>query len=155
MKELQTLKFYWLKYEVSAIKQFIKNSPGIDEFVFTYYFPESYDQEKPLQLAAYTHMVNPSHPDGVYSTHYDILAIDHPHNEEIGGPVLLSNNVISLTQMLAIIESPEKPDYLVFIPGEDQNKHVYYTIKGYKHTSADDIAGDTPPDQTNPSPPAK
>jgi len=160
MKE-QMLEFYWLKYEVSAIQELIQNSDGIDSFVFSYYFPKSHHESKPLQLVAYTHMVNTAHPKGVYSKHYDILSVYNQNTEEISGPAILNNHVISLEQMEALINSPEKPDYLVFIPNMNHSKHMYYTIKGYKDyadvdTSAQKLAmfAARPAEQTNPSPPA-
>lgn len=156
----QTLEFYWLKYEVSAIKELIQNSEGIDRFVFSYYFPKSYDESKPLQLVAYAHMVNKAHPKGIYSKHYDVLSVYNLNTEEIGGPVILSNNIMPLEQMEGLINSPEKPDYLVFVPDINHNHSVYYTVKGYKYDQdADAFAQkpatlDSPPQETNPSPPA-
>ncbi|MBB5638193.1 hypothetical protein HDE68_004119 [Pedobacter cryoconitis] len=86
MEESQTLRFYWLKYEVSAIQELIQNSNGIDSFVFSYYFPKSPKESKPLQLVAYAHMLNPAHPDGVYSKHYDILSVYNNPNETNPSP---------------------------------------------------------------------
>jgi hypothetical protein len=160
MKE-QTLEFYWLKYEAGAIRELIQNSDGIDSFVFSYYFPESYAESRPLQLVAYAHMVNQTYPEGVYSTYYDVLSVYHSNPEEISGPAILSNNMLSLEQMETLINSPEKPDYLVFTPHINQCKHIYYTIKGYKDSEDGDSFehhkashDDPPPVQTNPSPPA-
>ncbi|KIO77033.1 hypothetical protein TH53_11745 [Pedobacter lusitanus] len=161
MEELQTLEFYWLKYEVSAIEELIQNSDGIDSFVFSYYFPKSANSVKLLQLVAYAHMVNKAHPKGVFSKTYDILSVYENQAETISGPVILSNNILSLQQMEALINKPEKPDYLIFIPHLDKDKHIYYRIRGY-HTPAElefaaqrmAVFADPPPEQTNPSPPA-
>ncbi|MBB6271136.1 hypothetical protein HDF26_001563 [Pedobacter cryoconitis] len=110
MEECQTLRFYWLKYEVSAIQELIQNSNGIDSFVFSYYFPKSPKESKPLQLVAYAHMMNSAHPDGVYSKHYDILSVYNDQTQEISGPIILSNNVMSLQQMEALINNPDEPN---------------------------------------------
>lgn len=157
----KTLEFYWLKYEVSAIQQLIQNSDGIDSFVFSYYFPESYDESTPFQLVAYAHMVNQTHPDGVYSTNYDVLTIYNNSPEAISGPAILSNNIISIEQMEILINDPENPDYLVFTPHIHVNQHVYYTIKAYKDSGKANASAynktlfDGPPqEETNPSPPA-
>lgn len=160
MKDLQTLRFYWLRYEVSAIEELIDSSDGIDNFVFSYYYPATDHAGKPLQLVAYAHIVNAAHPDGIYSTYYDTLS-DYEHKtQEICGPVILSNNVLSLTQMLELIDNPEKPDYLVLIPNVNSDRHVYYSVEAhYNDASAIGTAQKSalfgpPPKDTNPSPPA-
>lgn len=161
MKDLQTLRFYWLRYEVSAIEELIDSSGGIDNFVFSYYYPAADQAGKPLQLVAYAHMVNAAHPDGTYSTYYDTLSVYNDKTEDICGPVILSNNMLSLAQMLELIDGTDKPDYLVFIPNVNSDRHVYYSVEA--HYSEASAAGNAaqqsalsgpPPKDTNPSPPA-
>ncbi|AMP98431.1 hypothetical protein AY601_1514 [Pedobacter cryoconitis] len=161
MKDLQTLKFYCLRYEVSAIEELIDSSDGIDNFVFSYYYPAADQAGKPLQLVAYAHMVNSAYPDGIYSTYYDTLSIDDNKIEEICGPVILSNNILSLAQMLELIDYPEKPDYLILVPNVNSDRHIYYSVEAHYNNAS--VAGNTaqktalfgpPPKNTNPSPPA-
>lgn len=160
MKDLQTLKFYWLRYEVSAIEELIDSSDGIDNFVFSYYYPATDQAGEPLQLVAYAHMVNAAYPEGTYSTYYDTLSIYENNTEEISGPVILSNNILSLAQMLELIDIPEKPDYLVLVPNLSSDRHVYYSVEA-QYNDASTIGNaqkpalsGPPPKDTNPSPPA-
>lgn len=161
MKDLQTLRFYWLRYDVSTIQELIDSSDGIDNFVFSYYFPATDHGSKPMQLVAYAHMINAAHPDGVYSTYYDTLSIYNNKSEEICGPVILSNNMLSLAEMLELIDNPEKPDYLLLIPNINSDKHVYYSVEAHYNDASNTISTaqksamfGPPPKDTNPSPPA-
>ena len=161
MKDLQTLRFYWLRYEVSTIEELIDSSDGIDNFVFSYYYPAADQAGKPLQLVAYAHMVNAAYPDGTYSTYDDTLSVYDNKTEDICGPVILSNNVLSLAQMLELIDNPDKPDYLVLVPNVNSDRHVYYSVEAHYNDAS--VTGNTaqkpalsgpPPKDTNPSPPA-
>lgn len=158
MDEIQTLKFFWLKYEISAIRNMINNSPGIDSFVFSYFFASTTDDSKPLQLIAYGHMS----PANQYSSYYDTLEDYNNNALELSGPLIMSNNVISLADMLLLIDTldpdGDKPDYLVFIPDVNDTRHVYYDVDRYKRAGSGDVVlpGNpiTDPINTNPSPPA-
>lgn len=161
MKDLQTLKFYWLRYEVSAIEELIDNSDGIDNFVFSYCYPATDHGSKPLQLVAYSHMINAEFPDGIYSTYYDTLSAYNHQTEEFSGPVILSNNMLSLAQMLELIDNPDKPDYLVLVPNVNSDRHVYYSVEAHyndasatRSTAQKSALFGPPPKDTNPSPPA-
>jgi hypothetical protein len=158
MEETQTLKFYWLKYEISAIQTLINNSPGIDCFVFSYFFANTDDQNTPLQLISYAHIS----PANQYSSYYDTLDIYDQSALDLAGPLIMSNNVISLADMELLINTPDpvgdKPDYLVFKPDTNDSRHVYYDVDRYKRASEGDIKlpGSVilDPINTNPSPPA-
>jgi hypothetical protein len=157
MKDMQTLKFYWLKYEISAIQTLINNSPGIDNFVFSYYLPDTTNISKPIQLVAYAYMS----PANQYSSNYDILSAYNNNALELSGPLIMSNNIISLADMLLLINPPgpagDNPDYLVFIPNISDGNHIYYDIKRYKRIDIGDIelvSENVVPTNTNPSPPA-
>ncbi|WP_419701716.1 hypothetical protein [Mucilaginibacter sp. NFX135] len=156
MEDIQTLKFYWLKYEISAIQTLINNSPGIDCFVFSYFFANTTDESTPLQLISYAHIS----PANQYSSYYDTLAIYDYSALDLAGPLIMSNNVISLADMLLLINTPDpdgdKPDYLVFKPDTNDSRHVYYNVDRYKRTGTGDVHQPDPtaPINTNPSPPA-
>lgn len=156
MEEIQTLKFFWLKYEISAIQALINNSPGIDSFVFSYFFAATDDDSKPLQLISYAHMS----PANQYSSYYDTLEDYNNNALELSGPLIMSNNIISLADMLLLINTPDpngdKPDYLVFIPDVNDTRHIYYDVQRYKRSGTGDIhqPGASTPINTNPSPPA-
>ncbi|HEY0174936.1 MAG TPA: hypothetical protein VGC08_01075 [Pedobacter sp.] len=160
MKDTQTLKFYWLKYEVSAIQDMINNNPGIDNFVFCYYFPETENPGKQLQLIAYGHMDAEDPVKASYSKYYDTLEVYKNHALEVGGPLIMSNNIISVADMEALInttgEHNDKPEYLVFKPGIQDSGYIYYDIIPYsRHTGKDSELPTGPvPVNTNPSPPA-
>lgn len=157
MKDIQTLKFYWLKYDISAIQTLINNSPGIDSFAFTYYLPETNDESKPIQLVSYAYMV----PQNEYSARFDILTSYKNNAVELSGPLIMSNNIISIADMLLLINTPDtvgdKPDYLIFTPNISEGKHIYYDVKRYKRIDTGDVEMEqlnTEPIITNPSPPA-
>jgi hypothetical protein len=157
MKDIQTLKFYWLKYEISAIQTLINNSPGIDSFVFSYYFPETTNEGKAMQLVAYAYMV----PANQYSSNFDILSAYKSNALELSGPFIMSNNIISVADMLLLINTPDaagdKPDYLIFIPNISDGNHIYYDVKRYKRADIGDVelkSQSADPINTNPSPPA-
>lgn len=157
MNETQTQKFYWLKYEISAIQTMITNSPGLDRFVFCYFFPNTTNEDRPLQLVAYGFMG----PTNQYSSYFNIL---EPYNNsavDLSGPIVMSNNIISLADILLLINTPDpvgdRPDYLVLIPNVNAG-HVYYDIKRFKRADVGDVElpGNviTDPINTDPSPPA-
>jgi hypothetical protein len=156
-KEKQTQKFYWLKYEISAIQSLILNSPGLDHFVFCYFFPETDQPTKPLQLIAYGYLG----ASNQYSNYFDKLEIYNNSALDLSGPIILSNNIISLADILLLINNPDvngdKPDYLVFIPNVNRG-HVFYDVKRFKRTDTGDVElvldDDQDPIVTNPSPPA-
>jgi hypothetical protein len=156
-KEKQTQKFYWLKYEISAIQSLILNSQGLDHFVFCYFFPETDQPTKPLQLIAYGYLG----PSNQYSNYFDKLEIYNNSALDLSGPIILSNNIISLADILLLINNPDingdKPDYLVFIPNVNRG-HVFYDVKRFKRTDTGDVElvldDDQDPVVTNPSPPA-
>ncbi|MBB6108999.1 hypothetical protein SAMN05421821_103236 [Mucilaginibacter lappiensis] len=156
MEEIQTLKFFWLKYEISAIQALINNSPGIDSFVFSYFFAATDDDSKPLQLISYAHMSPPNQ----YSSYYDTLEDYNNNALELSGPLIMSNNIISLADMLLLINTADpdgdKPDYLVFIPNVNDTRHIYYDVNRYKRSGTGDVHQPDPsaPINTNPSPPA-
>jgi hypothetical protein len=156
MNETQTQKFYWLKYEISAIQTMITNSPGLDRFVFCYFFPRTTNQDKPLQLVAYGYMA----PTTQYSSYFDILDIYNNSALDLSGPIVMSNNIISLADILLLINTPDpagdKPDYLVFVPNINEG-HVYYDIRRFKRAEGGDIElprDISNPIATDPSPPA-
>ncbi|MEN0052084.1 MAG: hypothetical protein AAGC65_00375 [Mucilaginibacter sp.] len=157
MKDIQTLKFYWLKYEISAIQALIYNSPGIDNFVFSFYLSNTTDENKGMQLVSYAFMT----PANQYSTNYDILTPYKNNALELSGPFIMSNNIISAADMLLLINTPDavgdKPDYLTFIPNISDGQHIYYDIKRYKRIDVGDVeikSQGASPVNTNPSPPA-
>jgi len=157
MNNIQTLKFYWLKYEITAIQALINNSPGIDNFVFSFYLPNTTDEAKAIQLVSYAYMV----PANQYSTKYDILSAYKSNALELSGPFIMSNNIISVADMLLLINTPDtigdKPDYLIFTPNISDEMHVYYDVKRYKRIDTGDVemgVASTEPINTNPSPPA-
>ncbi|SEB15062.1 hypothetical protein [Pedobacter hartonius] len=161
MKDIQTLKFYWLKYEVSDIREMINNSPGIDNFVFTYYFPNTADEDKPIQLIAYAHMDSKDPVEARYSDYYDTLEVYNSNALEAGGPLMMSNNILSLNSMQALINSMgpngDKPEFLVFVPNVNNSGHVYYDIVAYTRRGGEEspLPGNgSIIDTTNPSPPA-
>ncbi|WP_183559328.1 hypothetical protein [Mucilaginibacter sp. SP1R1] len=160
MKTIQTLKFYWLRYDVSVIEEMIANSPSIDNFVFSYYFPTTTDTDTPLQLIANAHM---SEPVAHYGSDYDILSVYKNNALELSGPVILSNNIIALADIQFLINTPDnnnlKPDYLVFVPDVTDTYHVYYNIQRYRKQDDGDVIVSLPNNgggdyNTNPSPPA-
>jgi hypothetical protein len=156
MKNL-SFKFYYSQYLVSDIEKMIASSPGIQNFVFSFYSEEPTGY---LQLIAYGQMKE----DGgksEYSTFTDTLKPFRNQALEINGPVIISNNYISMKSMQLLIGSDapddsQKPDYLVFIPGLDSTNHVYYTVTAHQtHPDGDKEDGtEVPPVVTNPSPPA-
>lgn len=156
-KEKQTQKFYWLKYEISAIQSLIQNSPGVDQFVFCYYFPETDQPSKPLQLIAYAYMA----ASNQYSSYFDKLEVYNNSALDLSGSIVMSNNIISLTDILLLINTPDvngdKPDYLVFVPNVNRG-HVFYDVKRFKRIDTGDVElifdNNTDPIFTNPSPPA-
>ena len=157
MKDIQTLKFYWLKYEISAIQALINNSPGIDNFVFSFYLANTTDENKGMQLVSYAFMT----PANQYSSNYDILTPYKNNALELSGPFIMSNNIISVADMLLLINTPDtvgdKPDYLTFIPNISDGQHIYYDVKRYKRIDVGDVeigSQATLPVNTNPSPPA-
>lgn len=157
MKDIQTLKFYWLKYEISAIQALINNSPGIDNFVFSFYLANTTDENKGMQLVSYAFMT----PVNQYSSNYDILTPYKSNALELSGPFIMSNNIISVADMLLLINTPDtvgdKPDYLTFIPNISDGQHIYYDVKRYKRIDVGDVeigSQATLPVNTNPSPPA-
>lgn len=156
-KEKQTQKFYWLKYETSAIQTMIQHSPGIDQFVFCYLFPETDLADKPLKLIAYGYMASSNQ----YSSYFDHLEVYNNNALSLSGPIMMSNNIISLTNILSLINTPDengdKPDYLVFIPNVNRG-NVFYSIKSFKRVDIGDVELfreiNANPIFTNPSPPA-
>lgn len=160
MKDTQTLKFYWLKYEISDIEELINNSPGIDNFVFSYYFPHTANEGKPIQLISYAHMYSEDPNEAHYSAYYDKLEVFNNNALEAGGPLILSNNIISLAAMQALINnrSPQgdRPEFLVFVPNVNTSGHIYYDIVSYtRHGGVEaQLPGDPVDTITNPSPPA-
>lgn len=149
--EKHSLKFYQLSYQVSDILHMIGHYSGIDNFVFSYY---SAEPGLPLQLAAY---VRTCVGDVLsYSKDFDVLAAQGYSILEVTGPVILSNNFITIEVMNGLINSLDNPDgegYLVFTPALNDKQHVYYDVVAYNTT--DDIelqTGGT--STTNPSPPA-
>jgi hypothetical protein len=157
MNNIQTLKFSWLKYEISAIQALINNSPGINNFVFSFYLPNTTTEDKAMQLVAYAFMV----PANEYSSKYDILSPYKNNASELSGPFIMSNNIISVADMLLLINTPDpigdKPDYLIFIPNISDSQHIYYDVKRYKRIDTGDVeigSQATNPTNTNPSPPA-
>lgn len=156
LTEKQTQKFYWLKYEISSIQALILNSPGIDRFTFCYFFPETDQPAKPLKLIAYGYMA----PSNQYSSYFDRLEIYNNSALDLSGPIILSNNIISLADILLLINNPDangdKPDYLVFVPDVNRG-HVFYNVKRFKRIDTGDVEliyDDETPIVTNPSPPA-
>lgn len=156
MTEIQTQKFYWLKYEVSAIQALINNFPDIDRFVFCYFFPNSTSHGKPLQLIAYGYTPPPAN---AYTPYFDTLDVYDYSALELSGPIIMSNNIISKADILLLINTPDTttgdtPDYLLFIPNVTGG-HVYYDIKRFKRTPTGDVRlGDIGGINTDPSPPA-
>ncbi|MFW0715961.1 hypothetical protein [Pedobacter sp. N23S346] len=139
-----------MKYEVSAIQSMILNAPGIDRFVFCYFFPKTTQPAKPLQLIAYGYMA----PANQYSSYYDILQNYNNSALELSGPIILSNNIISLANILSLIgENEDQADYLVFVPNVNSG-HVFYDIKRFKRIDTGDIELLPVEIVTNPSPPA-
>ncbi|QIL38613.1 hypothetical protein G7074_04550 [Pedobacter sp. HDW13] len=156
-KEKQTQKFYWLKYEISAIQSLILNSPGIDQFVFCYFFPDTHKKDKPLQLIAYGYMADTNQ----YSSYFDKLEVYNNSALDLSGPIIMSNNIISLANIQLLINTADangdKPDYLVFIPNVAQG-HVFYNVKRFRRIDTGDVEllynNGLDPIETNPSPPA-
>ena len=159
MEETQTLKFYWLKYEIIAIQALIDSTPDLDCFVFSYFFANTTNQSTPLQLIAYGHSAPPANQ---YSSYYDTLGVFDYSALDLAGPLIMSNNVISRAAMELLINTPDpvgdKPDYLVFKPDTNDGRHVYYNVDRYKRAGTGDIKlpgnAITDPINTNPSPPA-
>jgi hypothetical protein len=156
MKNL-SLKFYYSQYLVLDIEKMIAALPGIQNFVFSFYSEEPTGY---LQLVAYGQETD----DGgttKYSTFTETLKPFRNQALEVTGPVIMSNNYISLKNMQVLIGSgapddSQKPDFLVFTPGLDSSNHVYYTVTAYQTNPDEDKEESTevPPVVTNPSPPA-
>ena len=55
---------------------------------------------------------------------------------------MMSNNIISLTNILSLINTPDvngdKPDYLVFIPNVNRG-NVFYSNKSFKRVDIGDV----------------
>lgn len=160
MKDTQTLKFHWLKYEISDIEELINNSPGIDSFVFSYYFPHTSNPGKPIELISYAHMYSDNSNEAHYSSYYDKLEVFNNNALEAGGPLILSNNIITLAAMQSLINNTDphgdRADFLVFAPSINESGHIYYDILSYKRQGNGEVQlpGDPLDTITNPSPPA-
>jgi len=152
----RSLKFYYSKYLVTDIEKMIENCPGINNFVFSFYSgkPTGY-----MQLIVYAQMSKET-AKNEYSSFTETLKPFRSQALEINGPVILSNNYISIEAMRLLLASSEndeaKPDYLVFTPALDASNHIYYTITSYQEDPEGDklTETETPPVITNPSPPA-
>jgi len=155
MKNL-SLKFYYSKYLVADIEKMIDNCPDINNFVFSFYSgkPSGY-----MQLIVYGRMGTATSRNH-YSSFTETLKPFRGQALEIKGPVILSNNYITIEAMKLLIAAAEndeskKPDYLVFTPAVDATDHLYYSVTAYISTEEGDKA--TEADEhiiTNPSPPA-
>jgi len=151
----QALKFYQLKYDVSVIEDMIDLIPDINNFVFSYY---SVDPGKAMQLIAYVR-TGLDCTDYAYSDRFNILEPFGYSVLELNGPVILSNNFISIATMKTLIGYVENGNrgepsagYLLFTPAISDTKHVYYTVQAYLGNLQLGKSGDS--SSTNPSPPA-
>ena len=152
----RSLKFYYSKYLVTDIENMIAQCPNITNFVFSFYSGKSAGY---IQLIAYGQM-SMDRSKYEYSTYTETLKPFRGQALEIKGPVILSNNYISIEAMKELIGSGQddtdlKPDYLVFTPNLDAQDHIFYTVTSYISTKDGDeaIEGDGQI-VTNPSPPA-
>lgn len=160
-KRPQSLKFYWLQYEVADIQNMMTTNPDLDYFVFPFYISGDEEESgKGIQLMAYGY--NREDSGDTYSTNRDILPIYKNNSLEVGGPLIMSNNIVSKVQMLqAIAPSSDgiTPDYLVLIPDVSESNFVYYKFRRHLRVpNAPDpqvpLPGGTPLVESNPSPPA-
>lgn len=148
-----TLKFSWLEYPLTELGRWM-NDPGLDCFVFNFFFPVTNDPERPIYLCCFAHNVingksgffNPDKPDVLRPYHYNALLL--------GGPVRMAANLVSVAQMQGLLAGGNpKKDYLLFTPALNSQNQVYYTITGFQRTDMGDLFDDQTID-TNPSPPA-
>jgi hypothetical protein len=159
-KRPQSLKFYWLQYEVADILNMMATNPDLDYFVFPFYVPgDEEESNNGIQLMAYGY--NREDSGDSYSSNRDILAV-YKHNAlEVSGPLIMSNNIVSKQQMIDAIAPANgiTPDYLVLIPDVSETNFVYYKFRRHLRVpNAPDpqvpVPGGTVPVETNPSPPA-
>lgn len=152
MENPNKLKFLNLKYNVSEIDEMISTYDDINNFVFSYYATEPYTG---LQLVAFARLGTDCN-NVSYAPETNILT---PYGDESlipTGPVILSDNVVSIAQMKILInkltyQNNKRPDYLVFTPAISSAGHLYYLIQG---SSNDELLIGSDPTPTNPSPPA-
>lgn len=156
----QSLKLYWLQYEVADIVNMMTTNPDLDYFVFPFYIPG--DEEgsgNGFQLIAYGY--NREDSGDSYSSNRDILPVYKNNALQVSGPIIMSNNIVSKQQMLDAIAPANgvTPDYLVLIPDVSESNFVYYKFRRHLRVpNAPDpqvpVPGGTVPVETNPSPPA-
>ncbi|HEY0612861.1 MAG TPA: hypothetical protein VGD35_24455 [Chitinophaga sp.] len=160
-KRPQSLKFYWLQYEVADIVNMMVTNPDLDYFVFPFYIPGDEEESgNGIQLIAYGY--NREDSGDTYSSNRDILAVYKHNSLEVGGPLIMSNNIVSKAQMEAAIAPSSDgvtPDYLVLIPDVSETNFVYYKFRRHlRKPNAPDpqvpVPNGTVPVETNPSPPA-
>jgi len=149
------LKFDYLRYNVIDIVTMIDNNPTTVDFVFTFYSP---DADGHLQLAANARMiVGPNEVQ--YSELMDILKPYRSQALEVCGPVILSNNFISIADMKALIgfsngQSNNITGFLVFVPDLLASNHVFYNVTAYTLVNNITTVAGTGTVTTDPSPPA-
>lgn len=156
----QSLKFFWLRYEVIDIQKMLADYPELDYFVFPYYFPETDDRSRAFQLISYAY--NRDESGDQYYGAGQVLPVFRNNALEVSGPLILSNNIISRAQMEAAIAPSDigtQPDYLVLIPNVNTANYVYYTLRRHlRIPNAPDpqvpLPGGGIDLETNPSPPA-
>jgi len=152
----RSLKFYYSKFPVADIEKMIKTCPEINNFVFSYYSDEPADY---LQLIVYAEM-GKDESKTQYSSYTETLSPFRGQALEITGPVIISNNYITIEAMNLLIgtaaeDSEKKPDYLVFTPGLDDTNHIFYSVTAFiKNDEGDKITEGPGYIITNPSPPA-
>lgn len=152
MADSPTIQFSWLQYDVAEIEQLIAANPGIDSFVFTYFFSGT---SEAFGLASYIHL---SEPD-IYDKNYTMLPVYTDEEPmEFSGPVQLCDNVLPISNMEnAIVNAKnEKADFLLFCPAMNDNGYIYYIVMPYQNAPQGKphrLHGGNDED-TNPSPPA-
>jgi len=146
MSNTPTLSFSSLRYNVSEITQLVANTPGIESFCFCYFFPGGTDS---IGLVAYAYIEQTDS----YNPDYDTLDVDETDVLTINGPIVMTNNVISIEDVQNLIVNALPDDYLLFIPTVNADNDIFYHIKFCQGTPDGRVRGGGG-DDTNPSPPA-
>src|ERR1700759_834528 len=95
---LQTLKFALLEYPVIEIQNWL-DTPGVDWFVFDFYFPETEDPARPVYLCCFIHAVQNNAPCYLNPYSPDELTPYLNNALLLNGPLRMAPNIISAARM--------------------------------------------------------
>jgi len=160
---LQTLKFLWVKWPIAQVEYWLNYpTPGLDYFLFDFYFPATTDPSLPLGLCAFAHNSTP----GYFNPYNPDILLPAASNASLfSGPIKLTSNMLSVAEVKALVgDDPSGKEYLLFTPNMNSDNQVYYDVTAVPSAGSKvgvtGTAKTTPPSgptgggSTNPSPPA-